>query len=327
MSEKEKMGPAAKALTRFWNLKESSIIIMTVVFFLSVQIVNNAFLGPSNITNLLRSTSYLLITACGMTFVLISGNIDLSVCTVMGLGGILFCKFITGGMPMTLALLLTMGIAGGIGLITGYLTYTFEIPPMIMTLGMQYVAKGVINIITEGKPVYPLPEAFTDLDAVSILGIPLIAIVAVLIAVAGWIVIKRTRFGREVYAVGGNRESARLSGINVRKNFIAVYMISAMLAMFGGIAMAARVGSAQSATGSGYELNSIVACLIGGTSIEGGSGGIAGTMLGALFVMALQNGLLMLHVNVYWQQLVIGIFVVLAVIWDKYRTRLQMKKM
>lgn len=327
MKESKEKKSVSKALARFWNLKESSIIIMTVAFFLFVQIVNSAFLSPSNITNLLRSTSYLLITACGMTFVLISGNIDLSVCTVMGLGGILFCKFMTGGMPMIFALLLTMCIACFIGLVTGYLTYTFEIPPMIMTLGMQYVAKGVINIITEGKPVYPLPEAFTGLDAISIAGIPLIAVIAVLIAVIGWIVIKNTRFGREVYAVGGNRESARLSGINVRKNFIAVYVISAVLAMFGGIAMAARVGSAQSATGSGYELNSIVACLIGGTSIEGGSGGIAGTMLGALFVMALQNGLLMLHVNVYWQQLVIGIFVVLAVIWDKYRTRLQMKKM
>lgn len=316
-----------KGLSRFWNLKESSIIIMTVAFFALVQVVNSAFLNPSNITNLLRSTSYLLITACGMTFVLIAGNIDLSICTVMGLGGILFCKFITGGMPLLIALVLTLCIATAIGVVTGYLVYVFDIPPMIMTLGTQYAAKGVINIITEGKPVYPLPEAFTKIDAISIGGVPFIAILAIVIAVVSWIVLKNTRFGREVYAVGGNRESARLSGISVRKIFILVYIISAVLAMFGGIAMAARVGSAQSATGSGYELNSIVACLIGGTSINGGSGGIAGTMLGALFVMALQNGLLMLHVNVYWQQLVIGVFVVLAVIWDKYKVRLKLKKM
>lgn len=322
-----KSGNIKKVLSRFWNLKESSIIIMTVAFFVLVQVVNAAFLSPSNITNMLRSTSYLLITACGMTFVLIAGNIDLSVCTVMGLGGILFCKLITSGVPMLPALLVTLCIAAVIGIVTGYLIYTFDMPPMIMTLGMQYAAKGVINILTEGKPVYPLPEAFTDIDSISVSGVPFIAIVAVIIAVISWIVIRNTRFGREVYAVGGNRESARLSGISVRKIYIIVYIISAVLAMFGGIAMAARVGSAQSATGSGYELNSIVACLIGGTSIAGGSGGIAGTMLGALFVMALQNGLLMLHVNVYWQQLVIGIIVVLAVIWDKYRVRLQLKKM
>lgn len=322
-----KSGNIKKVFSRFWNLKESSIIIMTVAFFVLVQVVNAAFLSPSNITNMLRSTSYLLITACGMTFVLIAGNIDLSVCTVMGLGGILFCKLITSGVPMLPALLVTLCIAAVIGIVTGYLIYTFDMPPMIMTLGMQYAAKGVINILTEGKPVYPLPEAFTDIDSISVSGVPFIAIVAVIIAVISWIVIRNTRFGREVYAVGGNRESARLSGISVRKIYIIVYIISAVLAMFGGIAMAARVGSAQSATGSGYELNSIVACLIGGTSIAGGSGGIAGTMLGALFVMALQNGLLMLRVNVYWQQLVIGIIVVLAVIWDKYRVRLQLKKM
>lgn len=320
-------GLAKRGLYRFWSLRESSIILLTAVFLIFVHSVNQAYLSSSNITNMLRATSYLLITSCGMTFVLISGNIDLSIPTVMGLGGIIFCMLITSGVPLIAAFIITMIIAAAAGFLNGYLVYAFNIPPMIMTLGMQYIAKGAINILTEGRPVYPLPDAFTDLDDISLFGIPVVAVIAIVIAIVCWIVLCRTKFGREVHAVGGNREAARLSGISVRKTYIAVFVISACLAMFGGIAMSARVGSAQSASGTGYELNSIVACLIGGTSINGGSGGIAGSILGAFFIQALQNGLLMLHVNVYWQQLVIGIIVVLAVIWDSYRTKLQMKKM
>ncbi len=320
-------GKIKKSAIAFWNLRESSIILLTILLFIFVQCVNPAFLSKSNIVNMFRSTSYLLIAACGMTFILISGNIDLSISTVMGLGGIVFCLLLKAGVPIFLSFIITMMIAVVIGFVNGYLIYEFNIPPMIMTLGMQYAAKGVINILTEGKPVYPLPEAFTKIDKITVLGMPFIAVVAIVIAIVCWFVIKKTRFGREVYAVGGNREASRLSGINIRKTYIRVFIISACLAMFGGIAMAARVGSAQSASGTGYELNSIVACLIGGTSVIGGSGGIAGTMIGSLFTQALQNGLLMLHVNVYWQQLVIGVIVILAVIWDSFRTRLQMKKL
>lgn len=316
-----------KILKRFWDMQESSIILLTFAFFIVVQTVNSAFFNSSNIVNILRSTSYLLITACGMTFVLISGNIDLSVCTVMGLGGIIFCLFITSGLPIIAAFVLTFLIAATIGVINGFLIHKLKIPAMIMTLGMQYIAKGIINVLTKGSPVYPLPEAFTKLDSLTIFGMPLIAVIALVVAAVSWVTIKKTRLGREIYAVGGNPESARLSGINNRKIFIIVYVISAALSMFSGIAMAARVGSAQASSGAGYELNSIVAALIGGTSITGGAGGIAGTVLGALFVMALQNGLLMLHVDVYFQQLFIGIIVVLAVIWDQYRRSLQLKKM
>lgn len=314
-------------IKKFLQVQESSIILITIFFFIVVQVVNSAFLSASNIVNILRSTSYLLITSCGMTFVLIAGNIDLSISTVMGLGGIIFGLMITSGIPIILALLITLVVATIVGTINGLLIHNFRVPPMIMTLGMQYIAKGVVQVLTKGTPVYPLPESFTKLDSVNVLGIPLIAVIAFMIALISGITLKKTRFGREIYAVGGNVEASKLSGINIRKIYIWIFIVSSILAMFGGIAMTARVGSGQASTGTGYELNSIVAAIIGGTSINGGAGGIAGTVLGALFVMSLQNGLLMLKVNIYWQQLFIGVVLVLAVIWDQYRRSQQLRKL
>lgn len=322
-----KQGKLKSLMMRFWELQESSIILLTFLYVIIVQIMNPIFLSKDNVINMLRSAAYLLIPSLGMTFVLISGNIDLSVCTVMGMGGILCCMFITSGVPILLSILLGLVIAFVVGAINGYLVTKFSIPPMIMTLGMQYVAKGVIYVLTQGKPVYPLPKEFLALDKIYLGDIPIIVIVALLLALLCYVILKKTRFGREVYAVGGNGESARMSGISQKKITILCFVISALMAVFAGIAMAARVGSAQSSTGTGYELNAIVACLIGGTSITGGAGGVIGTIFGALFIEILKNGLLMMRVNVYWQQLLIGVVVVLAVIWDQYRRMLQMKKL
>lgn len=308
-------------------MQESSIILLTVVYAVVVQCVNGVFLGTDNVINMLRSSAYLLIPSLGMTFVLIAGQIDLSVCTVMGMGGILCCMMITSGVPILLAVLATLVVGCAVGFVNGYLVTKFSIPPMIMTLGMQYIAKGIVYVLTQGKPVYPLPDTFLALDKITFFRIPFIVFLSLAFSLACFIVLKKTRFGREVYAVGGNREAAKLSGISEKKTVILSFMISACMAVFAGIAMAARVGSAQSATGTGYELNAIVACLIGGTSINGGAGGVVGTIFGALFIEILKNGLLMMHVNVYWQQLLIGVVVVLAVIWDQYRRMRQMRKL
>ena len=319
---------SVKTLARgIWNMQESSIILLTVVYVIVVQCVNGVFLGQDNVINMLRSSAYLLIPSLGMTFVLIAGQIDLSVCTVMGMGGILCCMMITSGVPIAAAVAATLVIGCVVGFVNGYLVTKFSIPPMIMTPGMQYIAKGVVYVLTQGKPVYPLPDSFLALDKISFLGVPFIVYLALIFSLVCYIVLKKTRFGREVYAVGGNRESAKLSGISEKRTIILSFIISACMAVFAGIAMAARVGSAQSATGTGYELNAIVACLIGGTSINGGAGGVVGTIFGALFIEVLKNGLLMMHVNVYWQQLLIGVVVVLAVIWDQYRRMLQMRKL
>ena len=322
-----KQSNAKITLRRIWDMHESSIILLTVVYVIMVQLINGVFLGQDNIINMLRSSAYLLIPSLGMTFVLISGNIDLSVCTVMGMGGVLCCMMISAGVPIILSIVITLVIACLIGLANGYVVTKFSVPPMIMTLGMQYIAKGVVYILTQGKPIYPLPDSFLALDKIYFLKIPIIVIVALLLSFICYIVLRKTRFGREVYAVGGNKESARLSGISEKRTVIIGFMISACMAVFAGIAMAARVGSAQSSTGTGYELNAIVACLIGGTSIAGGSGGVIGTIFGALFIEVLKNGLLMMHVNVYWQQLLIGVVVVVAVTWDQYRRMIQMKKL
>lgn len=313
--------------TKFWNLQESSIILLILLYVAIVQFINPVFLGKDNVINMLRSAAYLLVPALGMTFVLISGNIDLSVSTVMGMGGILCCMFITSGIPIFPSVVIALLIAVVVGAVNGYLVTKFSIPPMIMTLGMQYVAKGVVYVLTQGKPVYPLPKDFLALDKIYAWDVPMIVIVALVLSLVCHMILKKMRFGREVYAMGGNRESARMSGISQSRTVIVCFVISAIMAVFAGIAMAARVGSAQSTTGTGYELNAIVACLIGGTSINGGTGGVIGTIFGALFIEVLKNGLLMMHVNVYWQQLLIGVVVILAVIWDQYRRMLQMRRL
>jgi ribose transport system permease protein len=196
-----------------------------------------------------------------------------------------------------------------------------------MTLGMQYIAKGVVYVLTKGAPIYPLPKEFLALDKMRFFGLPSIVCIAFVFAIGFYIMASQTRLGREMYAVGGNRNAARLSGISADKVIIIAYILTAALSVFTGIAMAARVGSAQSTSGVGYELNAIVACLIGGTSILGGSGNVPGTVIGAIFIQVLQNGLLMLHVSVYWQQLIIGVVVVLAVVWDQYKRMLQARKL
>lgn len=323
----EQKSAAKKLAQKVWNMQESSIVLLTILYVAVVQCSNGVFLGQDNVINMLRSSAYLLIPSLGMTFVLIAGQIDLSVCTVMGMGGILCCMMITSGLPIAPSILITLLIGCLVGFVNGYLVTKFSIPPMIMTLGMQYIAKGVVYILTQGKPIYPLPDSFLALDKISFFGIPIIVYLSLAFSLICLVVLKKTRLGREVYAVGGNKESAKLSGISEKRTVIISFMISACMAVFAGITMAARVGSAQSATGTGYELNAIVACLIGGTSINGGSGGVIGTIFGALFIEILKNGLLMMHVNVYWQQLLIGVVVVLAVIWDQYRRMLQMKKL
>ncbi|MEM1485682.1 ABC transporter permease [Oscillospiraceae bacterium PP1C4] len=321
-------GTLVKRITKsIWNMKESGIIIPTIVYAVFVQIVSPVFLSSSNIGNLLRQTGFTLISALGMTLVLIAAGIDLSVGSVLGLGSIVagFCM-VTLQLPIWLSIVIALAAGLIAGLINGAIVVKFDIPPMIMTLGMMYMARGVIFISTKGLPIYPIPKAFQAIEQSEIFGMPTIIPICLVLCLIFHFMLTRTTFGRSIYALGGNKDAARLSGIDTGKITIIVYAICGLMAALTGIMMSARLGSAQPSSGEGYEMNVIAACIIGGTSTFGGRGTILGTAVGALFMCTLSNSMTLMKVDVYYQKLVIGAVLVLAVIIDQYKRDMGKKK-
>jgi ribose transport system permease protein len=317
------MGIGKKINTVFsavFGLKESGIIITTVLFGVIISTVNPVFISSVNIVNVLRSTGYTLIIALGMTLVLILQGLDLSVGSVLGLGGCIAGLAMKSlNLPIVPAILL--GCASGflIGLINGLVIIKFKIPPLIVTLGMMYMARGIVYIVTKGVPIYPLSQEFQSIEQVPVFGIPKIVILAAVLSVIAHVFLTRTTIGRSIYATGGNKEAANLSGINMNKINLVCYCIIGTLAAATGVIMASRLGSAQPSAGTSYEMTTIAASIIGGTSTSGGSGTILGTITGALFMNILSNAMTVMKISVYWQNFVIGFILVLAVIMDQVK--------
>lgn len=306
---------------RVFRMKEIGIIIPTIILALIAQIFNPVFLSSGNLMNLLRTTSFTLIPALGFTFILIVAGLDLSVGSSMALGGVITGLSLQAGVPLLVSFLL--GILGGvcIGLVNGLVIQIFLIPSLIMTLGMDYIARGIVNIITKGVPVYPLPEVFQNLEQSDLWGIPTIVLIAAGFAFIAHFILKYTTFGRELCAVGGNREAARLAGIDVVRVSVIAYILVAVLSAFSGIMVSSRLGSAQPGLGEGQALTVAAAAIIGGTSMFGGSGTIIGTVIGCFFMNGLANSMTLLKVSVFWQKLTIGLILILAVIVDQLNRR------
>ncbi len=307
-----------QTLKRLLHIREMGILIPTVLLVIVVQFLNPVFLSHDNIINILRAASFNLIVAIGITFVLIAAGLDLSIGAALAFGGAFTVLLMQkAGLPLILAI--PGGLLSGvlIGLVNGYIIYRFRIPSLIMTLGMQYIIRGILNIITKGVPIYPLPKSYMEFAKVELFGAPLVVVVSILIALVAHIILRHSVFGRSVCAIGGNPEAARLSGINVKKISVLTYILCATLAAASGIFMTARLGSAQPTAGTGMEMIVITASVIGGTSMFGGSGSIAGTFIGVIFMSILYNSMTLLRISVFWQQLVIGIILILAVIVDQ----------
>lgn len=309
----------------FMQKQESSIVIAAVVYVLFVTCINPTFLSAGNIFNVLRTTGFTLITVVGMSLVLITGGLDLSVGSVLALGGVITGMMCKAGIPVIFAIIAGVLMGGIIGGINGLIIVKAGIPPLIVTLGMQYAARGLVSVLTQGVPIYPLPEGLMKIEQTRIFNIPMVVIVAVLIAVIGHIILSKAPFGRAVYALGGNEEAAKISGINTKSTKFSVYVITSTLAALAGVFMAARLGSAEAAAGSGYELTVICGAIIGGISTFGGMGTIIGASIGALFMEILTNSLTLMRVSVYWQNLVVGVILVLAVLLDQYKRQLILK--
>ncbi len=327
------MGSSKKAILKRasdWFLKkqESSIILILLLFSALVICVNPAFISTSNIINILHATGFTLVVVVGMSLTLITGGLDLSVGSVYALGALICGMACTnGGLPVPVAILLGLSVGVAAGAVNGVLIVKAGMPPMIVTLGMQYMARGLVSALTKGVPIFPLPEDFVAIGSTKLLGqFPIIVPLAIAIAVVGHITLSRTVFGRSVYAIGGNQEAARISGINIDRTKMTVYILTGMLAALAGILMSARLGSAEPSTGTGLEMKVICGAIIGGISTFGGMGTIFGAALGALFMEALTNSLTLMKISVYWQNLVFGAVLVLSVLLDQYKRVLTMRQ-
>ena len=274
------------------------------------------FLTVSNLLNIAQQTSINAIVAAGMTFVIISGGIDLSVGSIVALSGVVLGTLLHGGQPAAIAIpgALMVGIAAG--LLNGALISFGGLPPFIATLGMMSVARGAALVFTEGRPVSGFDEGFRWLATGSIGPIPAPVMVMVVVYAVAHVVLTRTTFGRYVYAIGGNEEATRLSGVAVRFHKTAIYCVAGLMSAVAAIVLTARLNSAQPIAGMMYELDAIAATVIGGTSLMGGEGSLGGTLVGALIMGVLRNGLNLLGVSSFVQQIVIGAVIVVAVLVD-----------
>jgi ribose transport system permease protein len=275
------------------------------------------FLTVSNLLNVAEQTSINAIVAIGMTFVILSGGIDLSVGSIVALAGVVLGTVLHGNQPpliTALAAALTVGAAAG--LLNGALISWGRLPPFIVTLGMMSIVRGLALVYTEGRPVSGFEPGFRAIATARIGFLPMPVIVTALVYGAAHVVLARTTFGRYVYAIGGNEEATRLSGVRINLHKTMVYAVSGLMSALAAIILTARLNSAQPIAGMMYELDAIAATVIGGTSLMGGQGTLVGTLIGALIMGVLRNGLNLLGVSSFLQQIVIGTVIIGAVLVD-----------
>jgi ribose/xylose/arabinose/galactoside ABC-type transport system permease subunit len=286
-----------------------------------LSILSPHFLSVSNLRNVLEQTAINAVVAVGMTFVVISGGIDLSVGSVVAFSGVLLASALAAGAPVPVAIAAGLAASALCGLANGLLVTRGRLPPFIATLGMMSVARGAALVFTEGRPVSGFEAGFRSLATERVLGLPAPVLVVAVSYVAAHLLLTRTRFGRYVYAIGGNEEATRLSGVAVRFHKTMVYALCGATSGLAAVLLTARLNSAQPIAGMMYELDAIAATVIGGTSLLGGSGSLGGTLVGALIMGVLRNGLNLLGVSSYLQQIVIGGVIIVAVLVDSLLKR------
>ena len=305
--------------------KRFGIGVALVLELIVFSVLSPYFFTAENLLNVSLQASITAIIAAGMTFVILTGGIDLSVGSLVALAGIVATLVLKLDLPLVAGFSLAMAagllVGAGSGEAAGFCITRFKITPFIVTLALMTIWRGTAFVVTEGRPVWELPEEFAALGSGRILGIPIPALIMALVFVSSHIVLTKTRFGRHVYAVGGNSEAARLAGINTRRVLTIVYVICGVLSALSGILLASRMNSGQPNAGLMYELDVIAAVVVGGTSLTGGRGSIAGTFLGAMLIAVLRNGLNMMNVGSYVQQVVVGMVILLAVMLDQLRRR------
>jgi len=304
------------------------IYFVLLMMVLAMSLASPVFLTSKNLMNVVRQVSVIGLISLGVTLVIISKGIDLSSGSVLAVAAVVAAslgqdpEWSQRMFPMLPQLWLIVPVLAGLaiglicGAVNGFLIAKTGIPPFIATLGMMVSARGLALLYTDGRPVSQLTDSFQFLGQGYILGIPVPTVIYVVMAIVTWILLNQTRFGKNIYAIGGNVHAAEVSGVNVKKNLIKIYAYAGMLAGLAGLVLAARVNTGQPGMGVSYELDAIAATTIGGTSHSGGIGTIGGAFVGALILGVLNNGLNLLGVSAYWQQIIKGAIIVTAVVVD-----------
>ena len=298
-------------------LGKYGIYIVFGVIFIVLSIVNSAFFTKNNILNIVKQGSIVSIVAIGQTMCLITGGMDLSSGSIMALAGVTSASFgMIDNTNYSMVLLMALGVGTICGLINGMIVAYGNVPAFITTLGMQQVVRGMALLITNAKPVFGLSDTYTFLGNGKIFGVPVLAIVMLIVTVIFEFLLSCTKFGRHIYAVGGNELSAQISGLNVRKIKLLVYSCTGLLTGLAGLLLAGRIKSGTPTMGEGYELDAIAGAVIGGVSTTGGIGTVYGAVIGSLLMTMISNGLDLLNVTAYYQQIVKGAIIVLTVFVD-----------
>jgi ribose transport system permease protein len=296
-------------------VRRVSVFAGVALLFIVFSVLTQSFYQPGNLLDILLQSSINTMVAVGMTLVVMTRGIDLSVGSVVGLSSMIAASFLTGNLLLGTIAGMLVGVL--CGLVNGFLIAKLKLPDFIVTLGMLSIFRGAALIYTDGKPIYGIDPTFRAIFAGDVAGIPTPVLLALAIAFLAFLVVRYTALGEQIIAVGGNEEAARLSGINIDRVKICVYAISGLLASLAGFVLIARVGAAEPIGGTGFELQAIGAAVIGGASLFGGEGNPLGSLIGALTLGAMQNGLTLLNVPSFWQLVATGVVVILAVFVDQ----------
>jgi ribose transport system permease protein len=303
-------------LKRLTRQREFVIFLIVLVVFVGMSFASSVFFTESNILSVLLSLSIESVMAVGMVICMVGGGFDMSIGSVLGFTGIIVAELMTGGVPTALAV--PIALLGGvvIGLWNGFIIAKLKINPFVTTLSSLSIFRGLSYVITSGRNISGLPDGFQAIGQLRPFGVQLPIVYAVVLLIVGEIVLRNSRFFRQYYYIGGNERAARLSGINVDRMTIFAYVLTAFLAAFAGIIFTARMGSASCQAGTGWELRVITAVILGGASLKGGAGTVLGTFLGVLLMALITNALTLLGVDIYWQQFVVGVVLISAVVID-----------
>lgn len=301
----------------------------TMLIFIGIcilaSLLSPTFLTEANLTNVLRQVVVVSLLACGVTFIIILGHIDVSLGSVLALAGVIAASVMAMTGSITLAVIAGLTVGAITGIINGFVITFFRIPSFIMTLAMTTVARGAVLLYTGGAPVSGLGD-FKLIGQGSIGPVPISVLILVVFVVISWVLLNKTKFGRYIYAVGGNERAARASGINPSSIIVKAFIFNGVLCGVAGIVLMSRINSGQPAGGVGYEFDAITAVVVGGTSLMGGTGTITGTVIGAMIIGVINNILNLLNVSSYWQQIIKGLIIAIAVILDVWTKSARVKK-
>ena len=307
--------PGSPLAARMDWIRQAGVAAGCIGLFVIFSILKSTFYQPGNLLDILLQSSINAVVAVGMTLVIMTKGIDLSVGSIVGVSSMVACSVL----PQGIFVGVLAGVAAGLlcGLINGVLIAKLKLPDFIVTLGTMSIYRGAALIYTDGKPIYGIDRSFRSTFAGEVLGIPTPVILALIVSVLAYLLIRYTALGEQIIAVGGNEEAARLSGIDVDRVKISVYAISGVLSALAGFILVARIGAAEPIGGNGFELQAIGAAVIGGASLFGGEGNSLGSLIGAITLGGMRNGLTLLNVPSFWQFVATGVVVILAVLADQ----------